>query len=149
MSSELPVGWTAESLSVVAEVNPTNPEDVPNDEVEVSFVPMSAAQAQTGRMDPSGRRLWGEVKKGYKRFQDGDVLFAKITPCMENGKTVLAKGLLGGVGAGSTEFHVLRPNGSMLPNLLMHYLLQEPFRRDARSHMTGTAGQLRVPGQFS
>jgi len=132
----------------MAEMNPRNPDRVPADEEEVSFVPMSAVEAGTGRMNPKKLRPWGQVRKGYTRFQEGDVLFAKITPCMENGKTVVAIDLHGGVGAGSTEFHVLRPYRCTDNVFLMYYLLQESFRREARSRMTGTAGQLRVPKRF-
>lgn len=144
----LPPGWVTAPLSDVAEVNPPNPNSVPADDALVSFVPMAAVEAATGRLDPEERRAWGDVRTGYKRFQDGDILFAKITPCMENGKVAIATGLLGGVGAGSTEYHVLRPNGAAIPKLLLHYLLQDDFRKDAQRSMTGTAGQLRVPERF-
>ena len=87
-------------------------------------------------------------QEGYKRFQDGDVLFAKITPCMENGKLAVAKGLHNGVGAGSTEFHVLRPSAAIRSDLLAYYLLRDDFRASARAKMKGTAGQLRVPQGF-
>jgi len=129
-------------------LNPRNPEQIPDDETEVSFVPMPAVEAGTGKMHPEELRPWGSVRKGYTRFQEGDVLFAKITPCMENGKTVVAAGLHGGVGAGSTEFHVLRTQGIANRTFLMYFLLQESFRKEARANMTGTAGQLRVPKRF-
>jgi type I restriction enzyme S subunit len=109
---------------------------------------MASVGTLSGRLDPSDHRLWHEVKKGYTKFQDGDVLFAKITPCMENGKAALATGLASGIGAGSTEFHILRPGPAISPVLLLHYVLQEEFRRSARAQMTGTAGQLRVPTRF-
>jgi type I restriction enzyme S subunit len=109
---------------------------------------MSAVEALSGRLDATGVRPWKEVRKGYTRFQEGDVLFAKITPCMENGKAAIARGLTSRMGAGSTEFHVMRPGGALRPELLLHYVLQEEFRKTARSRMTGTAGQLRVPSRF-
>ena len=99
-------------------------------------------------IDTSETRPWQQVRKGYKRFQDGDVLFAKITPCMENGKLAVAKGLRNGVGAGSTEFHVLRPSNAIRSDLLAYYMLRNDFRASARSKMKGTAGQLRVPQRF-
>jgi type I restriction enzyme S subunit len=135
-------------LAKIALINPKNPERIPEDVEEVSFVPMASVEAGTGRLHPDETREWSSVKKGYKRFQDGDVIFAKITPCMENGKTALAQGLKGGVAAGSTEYHVLRPTVAVSDKLLMYYLLQESVRRDARAQMTGTAGQLRVPRSF-
>ena len=61
-------------------------------------------------------RTWGDVKRGYTRFQENDIIFAKITPCMENGKAAIARGLNQQVGAGSTEFHVLRPTDAISRN---------------------------------
>jgi len=109
---------------------------------------MASVEELTGRMDTSDVRLWRDVKKGYTRFQEGDLLFAKITPCMENGKAAIACGLASGAGAGSTEFHVLRPGPALQPKFLLQYVLREEFRKAARSQMTGTAGQLRVPSRF-
>lgn len=144
----LPPGWTKHPLPEVVGLNPTNPAVVPADGAVVSFVPMAAVTAITGEVDLAERREWAQVKKGYTRFQDGDVIFAKITPCMENGKTAVLRRLLGGVGAGSTEFHVLRPTSAIDADLLRYYVLQETFRKAARDNMTGTAGQLRVPVRF-
>ncbi len=67
---------------------------------------------------------------------------------MENGKAALAKGLAGGRGFGSTEFHVLRAKGSVLPEWLYYYVRRETFRREAKRSFTGTAGQQRVPAAF-
>jgi len=144
----LPPGWTEAALPDIAEVNPPNPSSLLTDDTLVSFVPMAAVEALSGRLDASNIQPWNRVKKGYTRFQDGDVLFAKITPSMENGKAAVARNLSKGVGAGSTEFHVLRPGPALQPELLLHYLLQEGFRKAARARMTGTAGQLRVPSRF-
>lgn len=101
---------------------------------------MASVEALSGRIGASDVRQWQEVKKGYTRFQDGDVLFAKITPCMENGKAAIARGVAGGVGTGSMEFHVLRPGPALRPEILLHYVLREEFRvcpgaddRDCRS----------------
>jgi len=144
----LPAGWCQAPLPYVAEINPPNPTDPPDEDALVSFIPMASVEALSGRIDTSKTRVWREVKKGYTRFQEGDVLFAKITPCMENGKAAIARGLMTGVGAGSTEFHVLRPESALRPEMLLQYLLQEEFRKCARARMTGTAGQLRVPSLF-
>ena len=110
----------------------------------VHFVPMRAVTEEFGGIDVSDRRSFGEVKKGYTAFQAGDVLFAKITPCMENGKLALVPDLHDGVGFGSTEFHVIRACPGVTPRWLAHFLSQAEFRKFARRHMTGTAGQLRV-----
>ncbi len=146
--TRLPPGWIEARLSDVATINPRNPETPPDDETLVSFVPMSAVEPESGHVDTAQTRPWRTVRKGYTRFQEGDVLFAKITPCMENGKVAVATGLLNGVGAGSTEFHVLRPLQTYRSDLLRYYMLQSNFRERARARMKGTAGQLRVPTGF-
>ncbi len=109
---------------------------------------MAAVEAGTGRLNATQKRPYGEVRKGYTRFSEGDVLFAKITPSMENGKIAIAKGLANGGGCGSTEFHVLRPERGVVDSFLLYFLLQDSFRAEARRHMGGTAGQLRVPSGF-
>ena len=144
----MPAGWRIETLSAVVDLNPRQWTSPAAAHDSVSFVPMAAVEADTGRLDTSTSRTASDVSKGYTRFQDGDVLFAKITPCMENGKCAVARNLIGGRGAGSTEFHVLRPGASLSADFLFYYVLQDSFRRVARSHMKGTAGQLRVPEQF-
>jgi type I restriction enzyme S subunit len=95
--------WAEAILAEIAEINPTIqishlPRDLP-----VSFVPMPAVGALTGEIDTTNVRSLSEVCKGYTRFTDGDVLFAKITPCMENGKIAVARNLLNNIGFGSTE----------------------------------------------
>lgn len=144
----LPAGWTDAALKDIVAINPANPDAVPSDDTLVSFVPMAMVQALTGRLDPSKHRPWREVKKGFSKFQEGDVVVAKITPSMENGKAAIAHGLANDLGAGTTELHVLRPREGLEPRFLLHYVLQESFRRQARARMTGTAGQLRVPTAF-
>lgn len=110
---------------------------------------MPAVKAETGEIKLDLLRPWASVKKGYTNFRDGDVLFAKITPCMENGKVALCEGLLRGLGAGSTEFHVIRPGQCALEGkYLLFYLLQRSVRSNARLVMKGAAGQLRVPLDF-
>ena len=102
----------------------------------------------TGHIDLTQKRQYGEVRKGYTRFIEGDVLFAKITPCMENGKIAVARGLANGCGCGSTEFHVLRPLNGLCREFLFFFLLLDEFRREAQRNMAGTAGQLRVPAAW-
>ncbi len=100
-------------------------------------------------MDASTQVRYGDIKKkSLTRFQEDDVLFAKITPCMENGKIAKACGLTSGRALGSTEFHVLRSRGAVLPEYLMHFLLQRHVRRAAEYHMTGAVGQRRVPRPY-
>ena len=144
----LPDGWVATTLGEICLVNPHFFTEPVQDDREVSFVPMAAVEAGTGRMDSTRTRPYRDVRSGYTRFAEGDVLFAKITPSMENGKVAVARDLTNGSGCGSTEFHVLRPFEGVYGNLLPFFLLQDAFRGEARSHMAGTAGQLRVPAGF-
>lgn len=110
---------------------------------------MKSVEEQTGRIDLSISKQYVQVKKGYTPFINGDVIFAKITPCMENGKIAVVDNLKNGIGFGSTEFHVIRLDESGIPpKFLFFYLLQDNFRKDARRNMTGSAGQLRVPVNY-
>jgi type I restriction enzyme S subunit len=91
---------------------------------------------------------FSEVSKGYTQFYENDVLLAKITPCMENGKAAMVNGLSSLVGCGSTEYHVLRAREGTWPRYLFHSVWNEPFRKLAARNMTGSAGQKRVPRSF-
>ena len=145
---ELPSGWSETTIGSVAIVNPRVDVSAIADSTLVSFVPMAEVEAGTGRINTLTHRRINEVKRGYTAFLDGDVLFAKITPCMENGKAAVVRSLISGIGFGSTEFHVLRPREGVDSQLLYYYVSQESFRRTARTYMTGSAGQLRVPAIF-
>src|SRR2546426_10423208 len=101
----------------------------------VTFVPMSAIDEVTGSIEKPQVRKFQEVRSGYTQFSDGDVLFAKITPCMENGKAAIARKLVNGIGCGTTELHVLRPLGSVLPEYIFHYIRQKSFRNAAQAKM--------------
>jgi type I restriction enzyme S subunit len=145
----LPAGWTRASIGELCDVNPRGFDEEPGDDELISRVPMAAIEAATGRMDASTQVRYGDFKnKSLTRFQENDVLFAKITPCMENGKIAKAQGLTNGRALGSTEFHVLRSRGAVLPEYLMHYLLQRHVRRVAEQHMSGAVGQRRVPRPY-
>lgn len=141
--------WPVKPLAEVCEINPRLPRhhDLVDDQY-VSFVPMAAVDEVSGRIVEGQSRRFAEVKKGYTHFRDGDVLFAKITPCMENGKAAIANDLIGGVGFGSTEFHVLRPGPLVLADWLFYFVRQRSFRAHAKQNFTGTAGQQRVPTTF-
>lgn len=144
----LPSRWVAARIGDVAWVNPRLEKNGLPDDLVVSFVPMKSVEEESGRMDVSCTRPLAEVRKGYTPFRAGDVIMAKITPCMENGKIAVVPDVAGGLGFGSTEFHVLRPYDGVSPYWLFFYLLQRSYRRDARLRMTGSAGQLRVPAEF-
>jgi type I restriction enzyme S subunit len=109
---------------------------------------MAAIDEVTGTIDKPTIRAYGEVRKGFTHFAEGDVLLAKITPCMENGKCAIASKLINRLGFGTTELHVLRPYEGILADFVYYYLRQKSFRAEAAMNMTGTAGQLRVPSAY-
>ena len=148
LPSSIPEPWAMTTLGEACLVNPRFFTEPVEDDRELTFLPMAAVEAGTGRIDLAQTRLFADVRQGYTKFSEGDVLFAKITPCMENGKIAIARGLSNGAGCGSTEFHVLRPCEGLSRDYLMYYLFQDEFRRDAQRNMAGTAGQLRVPALF-
>lgn len=119
---------------------------VPQDAV-VSFIPMEAV-SEFGHLIQLVDRQRRELGSGFTQFADGDVLVAKITPCFENGKGALARGLTGGVGFGTTEFHVVRPKRPDDADYVHQVTLTSRFRGDGERHMTGSAGQRRVPADF-
>ena len=136
-------------LGEVCTINPRiKRSDIPEEDTLVSFVPMAAVDERFGMITAREDRRLGDVSKGFTAFEDGDVLFAKITPCMENGKAALARHLTNGVGRGSTEFYVLRPGSKILGEYVYHFIRQPRFREKAKRHFTGTAGQQRVPKSF-
>lgn len=149
ISSNLQRGWKWVRISDVADINKrAGILKELNDDLEVTFVPMASVDAVSGAISTPEIKKLGEVKKGYTSFIEGDVIFAKITPCMENGKAAIARNLINRIGFGSTEFHVLRANPLVLPEWLYYFIRQESFRRNAKANFTGTAGQMRVPKQF-
>jgi len=109
---------------------------------------MSAIDDESGTIGAAEERPFEQVRKGYTYFEENDILFAKITPCMENGKAAIARGLLDGIGFGSTEFHVLRPNSSVVPEWIWLFIRRERFREDAKRSFRGGVGQQRVPQEF-
>ena len=132
-------------LGDICTINPKTP--TLDDNLSVSFIPMPKV-GENGEFDPSEIKKYYEVKKGFTYFQNGDVLFAKITPCMENGKGAVARLMENGIGFGSTEFHVLRPNNSVVSEWIYYLLSWSGFRKEAEKNMTGSAGQKRVPKTF-
>lgn len=135
-------------LGEVCKVNPRAGRLRLPDDMLVSFVPMAAVDESLGAITGCEDRPVAEVSKGYTAFADGDVLFAKITPCMENGKTALARNLTNGMGRGSTEFYVLRPGNDVLGEYVYHVVREAWFRDEAKRNFAGTAGQQRVPKSF-
>ena len=145
--NELPRGWAWVRLDELGEINPRI--NVDNDEMDVSFIPMKMISEKYGKRHSFERKKWAEVKKGFTYFMDNDVGLAKITPCFENGKSTVFKGLLNGVGAGTTELHIFRQDPKLiLPEYVLIFFKCSKFLNDAKEKMTGTAGQKRVPRDF-
>ena len=132
----------------ISAINPKLPCHDLIEESEVSFLPMACVEEVSGRYNLKHTRKYCEVKKGYTSFINGDVIFAKITPCMENGKIAVLDNLVNGIGYGSTEFHVSRSKNIIENKYLFYYFVQTAFRKDAQNNMTGSAGQLRVSTIF-
>ena len=129
-------------------INPRRPNIALCDTDKVSFIPMPAV-SEDGYLVDMADEEYGKVKKGFTYFENNDVLFAKITPCMENGKGAIAYGLTNGIGVGSTEFHVLRPiNGISSPYWLLTLTRMPIFRERAAKNMSGTGGQKRVSASY-
>src|SRR5437588_662146 len=147
MSDKLPKGWAWAALSQIAEINPRHAKDLA-DSLPVTFVRMPALSESRPTFQFTEERLLGDIRKGFTHFAEVDVLFAKITPCMENGKGADAVGLKNRLGCGTTELHVIRPSGDINPLYLYHFLHQQSVRREAESNFTGSAGQARVPVSF-
>ena len=142
-------GFGTNKLGEVTGVNPKKAEIKDLDkELLVSFVPMDRV-GEKGEFNPEVSKSIGEVYSGFTYFRENDVLFAKITPCMENGKGAVAVNLSNGIGFGSTEFHVLRPLREKSNSYWIYHLTTLiEFRRLAERKMTGSAGQKRVPTDF-
>ena len=140
--------YTLKKLGDCCELNPRRPNLDIEDTDNVSFVPMPSV-SENGFLRDVADEEYGKVKKGFTYFENGDVLFAKITPCMENGKGAIAEGLTNNIGMGSTEFHVLRPiEGVSSPYWLLALTRLPIFRERASKNMTGTGGQKRVPANY-
>ena len=129
-------------------INPKRSKIALSDTDTVSFVPMPSVSEEGYLQDVSDAE-YGSVKNGFTYFENGDVLFAKITPCMENGKGAIAHDLTNGIGMGSTEFHVLRPLKGRSNSYWLLTLTRLPEFRDRAAHnMSGTGGQHRVRADF-
>ena len=140
--------YPLKKLGDCCELNPRRPNLTLKETDKVSFVPMPSV-SEKGYLQDVVDEEYGKVKKGFTYFENNDVLFAKITPCMENGKGAIAEGLTNNIGMGSTEFHVLRPiEGVSSPYWLLALTRLPIFRERASKNMTGTGGQKRVPTNY-
>lgn len=141
--------WEEKLLGDVCTVNPKKI-DAKNldDNLEVSFVPMAAVSDVLGEIVNHEVKNLQDVRTGFTNFSKGDVIFAKITPCMENGKSAIVGPLVNDIGYGSTEFYVLRCKEELNNKYLYHMVRNTTFRAEAKAVMTGAVGQQRVPKTF-
>jgi len=138
--------WPMVEVGQASVVNPRKSEVADLDgAMVVSFVPMSDIGENVMYFESRDTKRLDEVTTSYTYFKDGDVLIAKVTPCFENGKAGIARGLRNGIGFGSSEFYVLRPTNTVLPGWLFMCVATPVFRAWATPQMTGTGGLQRVP----
>ena len=143
---EAPRNWGVVKLRHLLALNPSVPTALRNSTEEASFLPMELI-GEDGSLDLSRSRPIGEVLSGYSYFAEGDVLFAKVTPCFENGKAALVRNLPTGHGFGTTEVTTMRP-GPRLNQAFLGYLVRsDRFRQSGIAAMTGAGGLKRVPDQ--
>ena len=130
----------------VCTINPSkNKLSTLNPDTRVSFVPMADLNENRIAFRPKDEKQISEVSTNYTYFEDNDVLLAKVTPCFENGKAGIARGLINGIGFGSSEFYVLRSSDRVLPEWIYFCVMHSLFRTAAVAQMTGTGGLQRVP----
>lgn len=142
----IPSNWCWSSIGELCEIAPKN--DL-GDDIEASFIPMPLISTSYSGEHDQETKKWGEIKKGFTHFADGDIALAKITPCFENSKAAIFQGLKNGVGSGTTELHVARPLVKKVNSRYLLLFLKSPlFLSEGESKMTGTAGQKRVPKDF-
>ena len=143
---EIPESWEWVRLGEVAIINPRNSFE---DEKQASFVPMALIEEGFKNNHTSETKLWKDIKKGFTHFAENDVAVAKITPCFENRKSVIMRNLVNGIGAGTTELHIIRSiNRLVIPEYILSICKTDRFIKDGVSTYTGTAGQQRISKDF-
>ena len=141
--------WEEVKLGDVCKINPPKIDAKKlSDELEVSFIPMADVSDVTEEVIGSQTRKLSEVKNGFTNFQENDVVFAKITPCMENGKSAIIGKLKNDIGYGTTEFYVIRSSDRIINKFVYHLVRSSEFRSKAKANMSGAVGQQRVPKSF-
>ena len=137
---EIPESWTWGRLSYMVQINPKNYVD---DNKEAAFIPMEKIEATYLSSYTYTVRKWREIKSGYTHFADGDVAFAKITPCFQNRKSMILKSLPNGIGAGTSELKVLRTYSDTISKEYLLFFLESPYFVE-EAIFKGTANQQRI-----
>ena len=136
----IPETWQWVRIRDVFQLNPKNEAD---DETLAAFIPMEKVSAGYKSDFTFDLVKWGNIKKGFTHFANGDVAFAKITPCFQNRKSAIFHDLPNGIGAGTTELKVLRPYGNTIDRWYLLYFLESPYFIDEAT-FKGTANQQRI-----
>ncbi|HEX8614159.1 MAG TPA: hypothetical protein VF800_23015 [Telluria sp.] len=145
---DVPSHWEVKRLRFFAKINPAiKLELLALPKTEVSFLPMDAI-SEEGSIRLKMTRPVADVQNGYSYFENGDVVFAKVTPCFENGKGAVMRDLIGGCGFGTTEITVLRPKKTATVRFINYILRSDRFRKLGVGSMTGAGGLKRVPDEF-
>ena len=143
---DLPDSWTWSRIENIGVLNPRNKIE---DDTEVSFMPMAQLEAGFGSKYTLSEKNWKEVKSGFTHFAENDIVFAKITPCFQNRKSAVMRGLKNGYGAGTTELHVLRSNSYLIvPEYALLFVKTQSFITDAVATIQGVVGQQRIDAGF-
>ena len=142
--------WQIRKLSEVCQIKPPKKEakELLSETDLVSFIPMNDLGVRQKSFSHQEEKSLGKVVGSYTYFAENDVLLAKITPCFENGKLGIARGLRNGIGFGSSEYVVFRSKGDIDPEYLFYFLSQDSFRDAGAKVMTGAVGHKRVPKEF-
>jgi len=143
----VPADWSSSRIRNIATLSPKYSKGSPLPEEPCTVVPMEFLSVD-GKIDVTSMQPFEDIPDGLTLLEAGDVLFAKITPCMENGKGAFVESLPTRYAFGSTEFHVLRPNGFINPKFLYYYTYNSIYRAYAAENMSGAAGQKRVASRF-
>lgn len=143
---DIPESWEWVRLENLFEINPRNKLD---DELTVSFIPMSLIEDGYKNSHTSQIKKWKEIKSGFTHFAENDLAVAKITPCFENRKSVIFKNLKNQFGAGTTELFVFRSIGNIVNiNYLFWFVKSHHFINGGVKSYSGTAGQQRVSSDY-
>ena len=142
----IPKSWKWVRPGDIGQINPRNSI---SDETEVGFIPMTMVSERYGKLPDFETREWSSVKKNFTHFANNDVILAKITPCFENSKAGVVKGLPNGYGAGTTELHVFRQEVRFIcPDFFYLWIKNPLYIQIGKTKMTGSAGQKRVPTNY-
>ena len=137
---DIPDSWMWVRIKDIFQINPKNKA---SDATIAAFIPMDKISATYGSAYTYDSVKWGNIKSGFTHIADGDVAFAKITPCFQNRKSAIFKGLPNGIGAATTELKVLRQYGETINRWYLLYFLESPYFID-EAEFKGTANQQRI-----